>query len=355
MQACRKNNLHLVSVMPPSAVLTQQMIQFPGERDEVELLAAETAGSTSLVIGRNDGKTLLVRTLPGTWNEDPERLALDLNRTILFASQQYGVNVRKEIWVFGPGSKEHAETMQQRLELLVKASPVDDTPYYWATEAAKIRPGSGPNFVSPELQRAPQRRVFAEVVAAGTVLVMIGSVLAAGYALWQARQEGVTMQSLAAQQVRLESKERDLRQRVLSLEHQKELTRLVLDNRPGPVPAWMMAYLSEAVPADLVVTNLVVSQETNAWRLKVSGSGQPALAQPPIVFSNAVAIFRENLASGPFRVKLLASDDQPGTAAAENPSTSPGAGVVSWLDRLKQSSVTKVGPLNSFTIEGVMR
>ena len=85
------------------------------------------------------------------------------------------------------------------------------------------------------------------------------------------------------------------------------------------------------------------------------GSGQPALAQPPIVFSNAVAIFRENLASGPFRVKLLAADDQPGTTAEQNPSTSPGAGVVSWLDRLKQPGAAKSGPLNSFTIEGVMR
>src|SRR5258705_6073031 len=91
VQGCKANNLHLTWVLPPSAVLHRQMTQLGLENEEVGHLAAVTGGFTTLVIGRGDGQILLARTLPGTWNEDAERLALDLNRTMLFVNQQYGV------------------------------------------------------------------------------------------------------------------------------------------------------------------------------------------------------------------------------------------------------------------------
>ena len=92
MQGCQRNGLDLISVVPVSAVLHHQLTQLPLEQEEAALLAAETGGSTTVVVGRNDGQLLLVRTLSNTWNESVEQLAVDLNRTILFFSQQYGAD-----------------------------------------------------------------------------------------------------------------------------------------------------------------------------------------------------------------------------------------------------------------------
>ncbi len=93
MVACRRNDLHLVSVLPASAALQQQLPALALQRADVVMLAAETGGATTLVICDGDGRLLLARTLQGTWNEDPAKLALDLNRTVLFVSQQFNVTL----------------------------------------------------------------------------------------------------------------------------------------------------------------------------------------------------------------------------------------------------------------------
>src|SRR6266567_1460532 len=106
IQGCKRNGLHLAAVIPPSAVLQQQLTQLQLQKAGAALLAAETGGSTTLVMGHADGQILLARTLPGNWNQDTERLAVDLNRTILFVHQQQEVATNHGVWLFGPGASE---------------------------------------------------------------------------------------------------------------------------------------------------------------------------------------------------------------------------------------------------------
>ena len=54
------------------------------------------------------GQILLARTLPGNWNQDAQRLAVDLNRTILFVNQQQGAALNQGVWLFGPGAVERS-------------------------------------------------------------------------------------------------------------------------------------------------------------------------------------------------------------------------------------------------------
>jgi len=79
IQGCKRNGLHLTSVLPASAVLQHQLTQLPVEKEDIGLVAAETGGSTTMVAGTGEGKILLARTLAGNWNEEVERLAVDLN------------------------------------------------------------------------------------------------------------------------------------------------------------------------------------------------------------------------------------------------------------------------------------
>src|SRR5262245_17881138 len=62
LQGCQRNDLYLTSVLPPSAVLHHQLRQLPLEKGEVTLLAAETGGSMTVVIGGADGQLFLART-----------------------------------------------------------------------------------------------------------------------------------------------------------------------------------------------------------------------------------------------------------------------------------------------------
>src|SRR5262249_22383180 len=194
------------SVLPPAAVLHHQMTQLPIDDDEVALLAAETGGSTHLVIGRSDGQILLARSLPGTWNEEPERLALDLNRTILFANQQFGSSVVQGVWLFGPGAEQQCPIVRDHIQFPVSPSPVAYDPFYWATEALKLRPEHTPNFISLAQQKAPQRRVFAKVVAASTIIVAAAALGASYYFARQARNEAANIKRLTEREVKLQSR-----------------------------------------------------------------------------------------------------------------------------------------------------
>jgi len=357
LQGCQRNSLYLTSVLPPSAVLYQQLRQLPLEKGEVALLAAETGGSTTIVIGGADGPLFLARTLPGNWNE-AEKLALDLNRTILFVNQQLGVTVNRGIWLFGLAAEEQANAVQQHSQLPVQVSPVAYDPFYWTTEAAKLPLTVAPNFISPDLQKAPQRHVFAKVVAGTTIGVLLASVSFSAYANYQARQEEANIKLLSGQFDRLQTLQRELQQRNEILDRGRQLSQAVLEGRQPPVPMWFLGYLSEAVPADLVVTNLQIKHEDRAWKVRLAGAAQSSV--PPVTpegFAKATVLLADRLSTGPFHLKILRTE---GVELAQAPRTrvaGSGSAIQDWLANVSnltpKPKAAHVG--NQFVLEGTIR
>lgn len=356
VQGAHRNELHLTSVLPPSAVLHYQMAQLPLEKEEIALLAAETGGSTTVVIGRSDGQVLLARTLPGSWNEAAERLAVDLNRTILFVNQQYGVAINKGVWLFGPGATEQSAAMQRHIQLPVKPSPVAYQPFYWATEAVKLTAELTPNFISVEMQKAPQQRVFAQVVGAGTAGFVLASLAASAFLILEARQETANIRTLTAREAELQAQHKEFQQKNIELARKEQRVKLVIDHRPPPVPGWFLGYLSEVLPPDLVVTNLVTKREADLWKVQLTGTLQATGNPPaPAALSNSVALLTSRLVNGPFHLRLPARPGQTGDSA---PANRGGAGntFASWAARLTESpAAAKAAPAGMFVIEGVMQ
>ncbi len=352
VQGCHRNGLYLVSVLPTAAVLQQQIRQFPLGKTDVVLLAAETVGSTTVAIGAGDGRVLLARTLPGTWNDNAERLALDLNRTVLFVNQQYGVSINRGIWLFGPGAQEQLKTVQQHLQLPVDTSPATYNPFYWATEALKLRPSSSPNFITPELQKAAQRQAFAKVVAVATLFLVLALVAVSVYASLQSRQERENIRILNEQYNRLQTQKNDLLQHGAELARRRHVASLVLDNRPPPVPVWLLGYLSEVTPSELVITNLHVKHEEDAWRVYLAGTYQAAIREPtPELLSDALTAFSQRLSNGPFHLRVISEKEK--LAAKPKPSLVGGL-IPSWVANVS-SGVQAKNSASEFALEGVMQ
>jgi hypothetical protein len=363
IQGCKLNGLHLAAVLPASAVLQLQLPQLPLDKTEFGLLAAETGGSTTLLIGRNDGQIILARTLSDSWTESPDRFAVNLKRTILFASQQYAVTLSKGVWLFGPGADQASANVQRQIELPVNASPVPSDHFYWATAAARLAHDSGPNFLSAKQQKAPQRRAFAEVVAALTILAVIASLAASGYFLYAARQEAANIKRLRTELARLDGQRVQLEQLDSEMGRKKQAAKLVLGDRQPPIPAWLLAYLGQIVPDDLVVTNVQIARRDDLWSLKLAGVPQQGLKHPvaqPV--GDALALLRSRLAGSPFHLKIIepgekAREAQPKAEPASIGATGPGPG---WINRLT-SAVTgkplppKAAPIDHFYIEGLLR
>src|SRR6266487_6463058 len=91
MQGCEQTGLHLTKLLPTTAVLSRQLTELPLEQDEIALLVADTGSTSTVIIGRKDGEVYLARSLSSSWNIYPDRVNVDLNRTILYVKQQFGV------------------------------------------------------------------------------------------------------------------------------------------------------------------------------------------------------------------------------------------------------------------------
>jgi len=358
VQGCKRNGLRLTCVMPASGVMHSQLTELPLEKEETALLAGDTSGSVTVVVGRRDGEILLARTLPGNWNDGAERMAMDLNRTILFINQQYGLNVDSGIWLFGRRTVEQLAALQSQIQLLIKFSPVQFNPFYWATESLKLKPDVSPNLISLEDQMAPQRRTFAKVVAAATVGVMILSVGAAAYSSLAARQERLNIKMLQSQATRLQIQRQALQQRNDELARQQHVVNLVLEERPPPVPLWFLAYLGQATPPELVVTNLIVKRTNDLWVVQLAGTFQTTNNPGPAAMSSALALFKGSLTGPPFHLNLsdLSNQKQIGTAAPTGPA---GSAVPEWISRVTSETgkpgATKPSVEDHFLIEGTLR
>jgi hypothetical protein len=316
VQAGDQADLKITRVIPATAVLQRQLAALPLEKDEVALLAAETGGTTTVVIGRKDGQIYLGRTLGNDWNTHADRVGVDINRTILYVKQQFGVTVGS-VWFFGAGAANQLRAMQTTLRLPVKLSPVEPGPFYWNQESLKIAVDDTSNLISSEQLQAPRRRALLKVTG-----VAVGSLAAAALVL------AVSVQLLAmdrARQLRtLQSKVEQMQERRARLQdrerqflQQKNFLKVVTEEKVEPVPGWFLGYLGNALPEELLLTQFRLKREDDEWRLQLGGSLQPTTNQAPaaVVLDAAVTTLKKTLSEGPFHVRILGDEERKSGAA----------------------------------------
>ncbi len=202
-RGCRGAGMHLVRVVPTTSVLVMHLKELPLAKGEVVLLAAETGPNTSVVVGGSDGRICLARVFRGNWKTEPERVTVDLLRSIGFAEQQSGLKV-SGVWVFGEGVEGRLEAMASALKLPVKLSPVAASPTYWAEQLGRLPEKGDANLVSLELREAPQRKRMLTVTGVLVFLLLLGSVGLSGWMEWMRRTEVAEVALLEAQIAQLE-------------------------------------------------------------------------------------------------------------------------------------------------------
>lgn len=312
-QGCAAAGLQLERIIPATAVLSAQLRELPLEKDEVALLAAVTGPTTTVVIGRRDGRVCLARVLSSTWSTQPERVAMDLTRTVGFVNQQSGLAV-SSAWLFGAGAELEVTYLSSALKMPVRLSPVPASPFYWAEQALKLPVKDDGNLVSREAREAPLRRRMLAVTAAVVVLVLVASLAGAGFLEVLRRNELDTIAALDSDIAKLQRRVGQLEQREARLKSKRELVEFVRDGTLPPVPGWFLGYVSEAVPQTLVLTQLRVARTNDHWLVNLAGTLHPTTnAAPATILRQAVTTLTNELATGPFHLKIHQSnvDDAP--------------------------------------------
>jgi hypothetical protein len=311
VEACNDAGLHLLKIFPATVALMEGLKELGLDADDVGLLAAETFGTTAVVIGQKHGPMYLARSVNNTWTQNVNRVVVDMHRTILFVEQQFGVTV-KGLWLTGAGAEESASTIQTLVKVPVKVSSVASDPFFWLKQAGELPASNTNNLVSLQLQKAPLRRKLLRITALLIALLLIASVATAAYVEKEVRTRRLQIEQQRGQATTLMEKKGNWQQRYDLLAEQKDFMRAANAQRVPPVPLWWLGYIGDALPDELLLTRLQTRQLDEGWSVQLTGTLQPTTNKPSTVLARAMAKLTNNLVSGPFAFKVTraASDER---------------------------------------------
>lgn len=359
VEACNDAGLHLGTLTPGSEVLRSQLRQLPLRDDEITLVAAAHGETTTVLVARGDTMPLLVRTLPGSWNHEAARVAVDLNRTLLFAQQQYGVVV-SNAWLADADATERVPGLVNFLEVPLKASPAPAGEFSWAEEALRLSVGPQVNLISREHREAPARRTvmrFSTYSAIGLLSVACGLTALVQY---HHREEKRAIGRLKTLEQELQGKHRSLQEFFVETERKSSFLSAAPSDQPDPIPTWVLGGVTEALPRDLVLTNLTLLAETNQWRVTLSGAVQPTSETTPVAdVSRLTREFALRLNEGPlgltFDPLTLRDPSTNAPVAADAKGGVESGSLNAWTSRLREFAHLQPSRAREFLLQGVLR
>lgn len=350
-RACKQAGVDLVQVTPASAVLHGVLPSLPLGADEVALLLAEVEGTALLVAGRREGPLLLARWLPSSWNGNLPNFAVDLNRTLLFLNEQFGVNVGS-IHLLGSGAQESLEPLQAQTHVPVQLCPCEVIPGFWATRVLSLPDEFAPNLISVEQREAPKRKRLLTLTSVVLALLCLGTVGTVAWSEMVARHTRQDIVSLKKRHRALTAQHQALQNRFAELTFQHQVSQAILAERPAPVPAWFLGYLSEVFPERLLLQAVRVSQQPDGlWHARLDLALQPIYAASAL--SAALTTLTNRLGEAPLYMTPVAAHHNTHSATAARASV--GQELSAWAQKFQLHPRRAQAKPRTYTLEGIMQ
>lgn len=292
--------LDLTRILPMVVPLQREMNGFPLARGTPALVAAELGEATIIIVAQSHGPLLFTRTILASLEEAPVRVAIEINRSLLYAKQQFNTSVDRIWLVTRTGRATEEVTAKCGAGKVVMVLPTQ--PDEWVVNASRVVRSQPVNLIAGYLRR----KRHAQFIRYG--LIAIGWLTMANFVqhLWQANDawRGEKQRLLAVQASETElTDERDrLQARNLTLERERLLRQHIEDASLPPVPAKLLGYLSGVLPADVRLTDFSVrwSAEDAAWLFQCEGvvNGDDETAR------ETIAGLKRHLERSPLRIRF---------------------------------------------------
>src|SRR5690606_38234574 len=132
--------LELTRILPLHIPLQLALSSLTETRDMPLLVATGAGSSTAVLVGRTGSDILFARTILEPWRKDPARVAVEINRLLLYAKQQFGTSV-DFVWLLGRDAEEaRAEVVAKCAKdtevVVAELGPVD-----WLKAVVRLSPG----------------------------------------------------------------------------------------------------------------------------------------------------------------------------------------------------------------------
>ncbi|GAV20724.1 hypothetical protein MMIC_P1697 [Mariprofundus micogutta] len=270
VQTLEDLNLYPKSFMPLSEVMAQHTMRLSVEKTDVVAMLATFSGETDILITRGDGEILFIRDLGYNWQDNIEILVRDIDRSILYAKQQFGVAVNK-LSTAGDGSGELHEQLESRINLPILAARKDDHhAFCWAMDICRLPARRTSNLVPSHIQRRRVEKhalrlsvMFASVlmICAAIVVIQVEILVSNSSVVHGAKEK---LAELTAERNQWADKMRTL---------ETSKNRLAQLNNPNEAtyPVNFFAYLGDVIPAGLILTKATVTQKGDVREFSISG------------------------------------------------------------------------------------
>ncbi len=302
-EICRVRGLFIQKLIPASAVMGHLMSQLGYAADNVIGLVAEVGGRLSLLVGKGNGALMFDRHFNYNWriDKDAERIGREIERSLLFAKQQFGQSPEAVIFI-GDYGDSFEERMKSLITLPIVIGEHQTYEHYWLTEARQIRRTHASNLIPANVRFESTRHATTKVVTVMVALFWIGAIGAAGLVEALIAKSESDAKRQGGEVARLQEEKAHWLDARAELERRKRVVDRIA-SPPPPAPAWFLGYLGDAVPEGIALSDVAITRQDDRWNVTLNG----IVLLPPHEVAPALASLEKGLVEGPYRLAVEGS------------------------------------------------
>lgn len=294
-------HLDLTRILPLTVPLQLSIPALAAGKPNPIMIAADSGHATTVMVGQPDGELLFARTMMMRWDTDPARIAVEVNRSVLYAKQQFSA-VIETIWLLGTAGETARTEVQTRCgagkEIILRHSTTLD----WMALVAKLTPRHPVNLVAGYLGRKRRLQFVRRVLisACWIALTLLG---VDAWARVQSRQNELRrLHDLQKNHSALIAERDALIVRNKTAQQLRDFVRQASDERLLPIPSRFLAHVSGILPQEAQLTELSIRWDdaTGKWVFRMQGviTGDEESCQ------ESLAAFRRNLSRSLLQIKM---------------------------------------------------
>ncbi len=297
-------HLELSRIIPTNVPLELEISNQADIPNPAILLAAEIGDSTALIACRRNGEILLSRTTLGTWSDDPGRVAVEVNRSLLYAKQQHGTPI-DHIILTGKGATEARSVIESKCGEGKTFAIRDTDPVDRLSATVKLPLRHPVNLVAGYLRKKRSNYFLRRVILVSCWLLFGFMALDTWIDEQDWSGEQTRMNTLSANEDSLHQTYARLLERNAEVSRNRSFIKQVVDDRLPPVPDRFLAYVASTIPREVQVSHFLVTwnDESRKWTFRIDGS----LEADPETARTTINSIRRQLGKSPFRVRFVES------------------------------------------------
>jgi hypothetical protein len=315
-----RRRLVLAQILPLIAPLQRELNRFPISKGRPVLVAVEAGGATIILVAQVGGQVLITRTILASWTADPGRIGLEINRSLLYANQQFGLSVER-IWLLGQTNHSTAQ-VSAKCGAGKQITVLPTAPVEWMQAVVKLPAVHPANLVTGYLLRK-RRSLYVRTLLMAACWLGLGLLamdLWNGTQAWEAAHRRFA--DLTAREASLAVERDQLIARNRTVERQRELIRQLDTERLPSVPGRFLALLAGSLPAEMRLIEYSIKWNGTAegWAFRLEGSVETDEETAREIVGN----WQRQLSKNPLRVRfsevaraVISAPSAPGASGPE--------------------------------------